>query len=280
MFKKNDSKIALIINADDLGYSSHRDEAIFDLFKRGKISSASLIVNGPTAKLAVKRSLAVGLPLGLHINLTEGSPLTRCCALKKKGKMPYKNMFREMARQNTFAFRQAVTAEVKAQLKLFKTLTGQVAKHVDGHQHVHVAPNIPALLAPIFKVCGVESVRIPEEWTQEYQWLSTASKVHYYTRYVDAVGARVVFGRSGFKMNDHTVGMGMSGHEMTLVRLIQRMANKKGIVEMIVHPGFDGSKRDLKTFNDQFDTNSGRVHEWNILKEFHFTSPLTSWADF
>lgn len=270
----------IIINADDLGYSHHRDAAIFDLFECGKISGASLIVNGPSAEDAVKRALKVGLPMGLHINLTEGIPLTPCNALKTRGRMPYKNKFRELARQNSNGVREAVKAEVKAQLKKFEEMTGKPARHVDGHQHVHVAPNMPALLSDLLKASGVKSVRIPEEWVQDYEWLSAEMLVHYYTRYVDAVGSRVVYGRAGFKMNDHTVAMAMSGKSLTAGRLCQCLAGKSGVIEVLAHPGTPpiNSTPD-KEFCDPFDVDIGRVHEWNVFKDFDVGVALRTWSD-
>ena len=66
--------MSLIINADDLGYSKHRDNGIFACFENSSISAASLIVNGPTSEAATERAKKLGLCLGLHLNLTEGSP--------------------------------------------------------------------------------------------------------------------------------------------------------------------------------------------------------------
>ena len=270
----------IIINADDLGYSHHRDAAIFDLFERGKISGASLIVNGPSAEDAVKRALKVGLPMGLHINLTEGIPLTPCNALKTRGRMPYKNNFRELARQNSNGVREAVKAEVKAQLKKFEEMTGKPARHVDGHQHVHVAPNMPALLSDLLKASGVKSVRIPEEWVQDYEWLSAEMRVHYYTRYVDAVRSRVVYGRAGFKMNDHTVAMAMSGKRLTAGRLCRCLAGKSGVIEVLAHPGTSPiNSTPVQEFCDPFDVDIGRVHEWNVLKDFDVGVALKTWND-
>ena len=68
--------MSLIINADDLGYSEHRDNGIFDCFQNGSISAASLIVKGPTSKSAAEKAKSLGLYIGLHLNLTEGLALT------------------------------------------------------------------------------------------------------------------------------------------------------------------------------------------------------------
>jgi len=60
----------LIINADDLGYSHHRDAGIFAAYRNGYISSASLLVNGTTSREAAKRAREIGMPVGLHLNLS------------------------------------------------------------------------------------------------------------------------------------------------------------------------------------------------------------------
>jgi predicted glycoside hydrolase/deacetylase ChbG (UPF0249 family) len=66
----------LIINADDFGYSTERDRGIIDSFVNGVLTSATLLVNGSTARSAVALAKNHGLPLGLHLNLTEGFPVS------------------------------------------------------------------------------------------------------------------------------------------------------------------------------------------------------------
>ena len=66
----------LIVNADDLGHSSYRDAGIFSLFRQGRVTSASLLVNGASSVMAAREAVKCGLPLGLHFNVTEGRP---CC---------------------------------------------------------------------------------------------------------------------------------------------------------------------------------------------------------
>ena len=63
---------ALVV-ADDLGYCPRRNQAIFELFQSGKISTASLLVTVPkfSAEGALKCK-PYAHRLGLHFNLTEG----------------------------------------------------------------------------------------------------------------------------------------------------------------------------------------------------------------
>ena len=66
----NTNKIKIIVNADDLGICEERDAAIFELYKNGSISSASILVNGINFENSVSRAKELKMPLGLHLNLT------------------------------------------------------------------------------------------------------------------------------------------------------------------------------------------------------------------
>lgn len=272
----------LIVNADDLGYSHHRDAAIFELFRLGKITSASVIVNGPSTQSACERARLVGLPIGLHINLTEGEPLTKNDALKlDDGRMPFKMSFRSIVKRADATFIEAVDNEVVAQIEKFKDLTGTYPTHVDGHQHVHILPNMPSVMSPIFKTYGVCSIRIPEEDVDEYNWLTLEQKEHYNTRYVDAVAARLVYMKNGFKMNDCFVGLGLTGSLMTAERIQHCLKTTSGLTEMIVHPGFVPPQPcQQKHFCDTFDTDPQRLYEFYCLRDFDFGHKLVSWSVF
>lgn len=271
----------LIVNADDLGYSQNRDAAIFELFRLGKITSASLIVNGPTAKTASEKAILVGLPIGLHLNLTEGEPITEARALKKSdGTLAYKMEFRRLAYKASKDFIEAVDEEVAAQLEKFKALTGAYPSHVDGHQHVHVLPNMPPLMAPIFKMYGIKSVRIPEEDVDDYEWVSPERKKHCNVRYLDAVAARMVYMRHGFKLNDNFIGFALNGSNMTAERLRKCIDQASGLTELIIHPGFLQDKTNRTTFCDSFDLDPGRQIEFECLRTFALPQRVVSWSVF
>ena len=75
MAEKSNSTRFLIINADDFGYCDQRNRGIVESFQAGVVSSATLLVNAVKALEAVQLSKECGLPLGLHLNLTEGVPI-------------------------------------------------------------------------------------------------------------------------------------------------------------------------------------------------------------
>ena len=67
--------IALIVNADDLGVNTARDQGIFEAFEHGLVTSASLLANGESFANAANQAKVLGLPLGVHLNLADGIAL-------------------------------------------------------------------------------------------------------------------------------------------------------------------------------------------------------------
>ena len=65
----------VIINADDFGWCSERYQGIIELFQKGYITSATILINGPNAINALNEAKKINLPVGLHLNLTEGTPI-------------------------------------------------------------------------------------------------------------------------------------------------------------------------------------------------------------
>jgi len=181
----------LIINADDLGYSHHRDAGIFAAYRNGYISSASLLVNGTTSREAAKRAREIGMPVGLHLNLSEGYPLTNVPTIQDSdGHMLYKMKFWYL--KKTPKVLEDIVTETKAQLEQYKELMGTYPTRVDGHQHVHIARHVPEVLAPLFQQIGVRHIRIPDQDPGELTWLDTTTIKRYKARYVAAVAARLI----------------------------------------------------------------------------------------
>ena len=68
--------INLIVNADDLGAGDPTDQGIIEAFTKGIVTSASLLANGPSFNLAAEMARRVELPVGVHLNISEGFSLT------------------------------------------------------------------------------------------------------------------------------------------------------------------------------------------------------------
>ena len=71
------ARVRLIVNADDFGMAPAITDAIIDCHRRGIVTSTSLMANLPAAEHAAWRAQEVpGLGVGIHLNLTQGPPLS------------------------------------------------------------------------------------------------------------------------------------------------------------------------------------------------------------
>jgi len=262
----------LIINADDLGYSSHRDAGIFECFAKGCISAASLMVTGPTAESAAAKALDVGLFVGLHLNLTEGVPLSDVPLLTRlDGQMYYKDSFLALSAPRLCP--EQVVRETRAQIERFKVLTGYWPVHVDGHQHVHIFPGMAELLAPIFRGYGVVSTRIPDEDLSTRTWMNAARRKKYERLFSTMVRARLSYKKCGICAPDCFIGLALGGLAMSQECLDKCLEGTFGTIEWMVHPGFVGVGPDL------FDASPDRLHECEQLQKL--VVPLSSpWSEF
>ena len=106
---------AVIVNADDFGYSRGVNRGIAEAHDRGIVTSTSLMVDAPGVEEAVALARArPGLSVGLHVNFTnEGERLVE---------------FEDPA---------ACRADLARQLERFQALLGRPPTHLDAHQHVH-----------------------------------------------------------------------------------------------------------------------------------------------
>jgi predicted glycoside hydrolase/deacetylase ChbG (UPF0249 family) len=119
-----DSTRFLIINADDFGASEGVNRGIVEAHERGIVTSASLMVRGPSAASAAAHSCEhPRLSLGLHLDLGEwahdGEAWTRVYEV-----VPCDD-------------EAAVVEELERQLSQFRRLIGHDPTHLDSHQHAH-----------------------------------------------------------------------------------------------------------------------------------------------
>jgi chitin disaccharide deacetylase len=113
----------LIVNADDLGADDGTTRGIIEAHERGIVTSASLMVDMPGARTAVRAARAhPRLGVGLHVSFTAGRPLADLADLGR------------------------LRQELERQVDRFTELTGQDPTHIDSHHHVHLRPEV----APLF----------------------------------------------------------------------------------------------------------------------------------
>jgi len=268
-------QFALIINADDLGHSLHRDEGIFALFHAGVVTSASVLVNGEHVREAVRMARSERLSIGLHLNLTEGRPCAPVPLISSlvnaQGAFLGKMGLRERA---ATVNADDVRREIEAQLAVFESLAQTKPTHVDGHQHVHVLPCVAAAFAQTLKRAGVTKTRLPLE-LDVAPWVEPAARRQFYAQVMeDARHAAPVFKSHGLVFSRAFMGLSLMGGDCSVERVVS--AAVRGPVgpgasatEFMVHPGAraaaaassSGSEADPDLFHQSPD----RVHEVDTL---------------
>jgi len=147
---------SLALCADDYGQSSAIDRGILALAQSGRLTEVSCLVNGPRWPQAARELAALAavrqgrVRTGLHLNLTEGRPLSPELA-RLWPQFPSLETLIVDAHLRRLP-EAALRAELQAQWQAFEQGRGKAPSHVDGHQHVHHLPQVRvpllALLAP------------------------------------------------------------------------------------------------------------------------------------
>lgn len=215
-----DKEIVFVVHADDFGYSKSVNQCIDKCFAEEWLSETSLMVNMPACDEAVEIARRHGYAhrVGLHLNLTEGEPLTdqikecpRFCS--KEGQF---NKTFHLSTHGRFFLtpkeKRAVNQEILAQLKKFCSY-GNLMMKVDSHHHAHTDWSIYKILRPIALGFGFTSMRISADM----------HKVRF-----DKELYKRLFNfdvRRHFKTTDHFDGIGPG-----------LVANASGETEVMVHP--------------------------------------------
>ncbi len=130
--------------ADDFGLSVPVSRGILRLAARGRLSDVSCIVNAPDWPGRAHELAATPVRMGLHLNLTEGRPLSAALAAvwPQLPSLPRLIVLAHLRRLPLAALRD----ELDAQLAAFVAGCGRAPAHLDGHQHVHHLPGLRELL--------------------------------------------------------------------------------------------------------------------------------------
>jgi predicted glycoside hydrolase/deacetylase ChbG (UPF0249 family) len=152
--------------ADDYGIAPGVSAAIRDLIARRRINATSVMVvsphmSGTAASELLQAAAGTKAAIGLHLTLTapfQGSvPVLR--GRTSPAFLPIGKTLLASALRRVDPAR--LRAEVQAQLSAFERLLGRPPDFVDGHQHVHLFPQISDA------VLGVTKTRAPRAWVRQ-----------------------------------------------------------------------------------------------------------------
>ena len=134
--------------ADDYGMAPGVNDAIRQLIAKGRINATSVmmpaayLVGGEAEALAALNDGEQRAAIGLHVTLTAPfKPMTGGFAPTRAGTfLPIKDMMRlAMTRRLAEA---PLVDEIATQLRAFVEVFGRAPDFLDGHQHVHLLPQV------------------------------------------------------------------------------------------------------------------------------------------
>ena len=153
--------------ADDYGIAPGVNQAIRDLILRGRLNATSVMVVTPSFSrsealaLAMLNSGTARTAIGLHLTLTAPfRPLSAGFRPVRDGAFP---TLEQLLRRTVLRrlSRSVLAAETEAQLAAFSAAFGRPPDFLDGHQHVHLFPQVrEAALAAVKR-------RAPDAWVRQ-----------------------------------------------------------------------------------------------------------------
>jgi len=251
--------LRLVVTADDLGLHPGINSGVIESHRNGIVTACSIVANGEAFDDAVARLLdAPSLDVGAHLTLVEERPLLQArhvpSLVDRSGRM-----FKDF---RSFSLRYAsgrilmedVERELRAQMEHVLG-AGLRPLHLNGHQHLHVLPEIFELVCSLATEYGIPYVRVPSgrNGSTSVSWARGLSM-----RVLDVFGsqARERLSRGKLVTADRTLGIHEAGtiDGSRLRRILSSVENgndrhfacPKGhaegcscemVVEFVAHPG-------------------------------------------
>jgi predicted glycoside hydrolase/deacetylase ChbG (UPF0249 family) len=228
----------LIINADDFGLSAGVSRGILYAMRKGLVSSTSALVCEPAAVAwLVRHAKALAGRIGLHLQLTDGSPCAHSARLRSL--VTEEGCFLRFPEGLGTLDLDEIRIEWRAQLDLFLR-SGLTPSHIDTHHHVHGLPGVFEVYCEIAQRCRAPARTLNRRMTESLRSRGIACADYCETRWL--------------------------GSDVTLESLVERLevaferCGGNGVVELMCHPGY--TDRRLSTRSVYV---SGRERELHIL---------------
>lgn len=160
----------VIINADDLGMSERVNHAIFGMLSAGRITSATIMANGPAVDAAIRETRNhPNASFGVHLNLTEFAPLSSARGLKPL--LDDSGKFCDALGSVSWSLPLlgAMAEELAAQIAYVRG-QGVRVSHLDSHHHMHTIPAMFPVLKYLQVRFGIRKVRISWNYYADGRW--------------------------------------------------------------------------------------------------------------
>ncbi|KAI3371852.1 hypothetical protein L3Q82_006683 [Scortum barcoo] len=179
-----------------------------------------------------------------------------------------------------------VELELRAQVRLFRELMGHQPRHMDGHQHVHVLPEVREVFAQVLSDLRIPYTRVPvEPGLHNCPWLPSHLQRFYKQVEKDALDSIPVFSRFGIRWPDVYLGLTTMGQNMSVPNLQRALSHALAAgatsssasgsnqtvvtAELMVHPGYPSHPQEggCGEGPDDFSQSADRQHELSVLKD-------------
>jgi len=238
---------ALIVNADDFGFSPEVNAAVLHAYREGILTSASLMVAEPHASEAARIAREnPDLDVGLHAVVCRGRSVLPHAEIAPvvdaAGQFPQNPVMAGLRWFFARDLHRRLAAELRAQVERHLELVGYL-NHIDGHLNFHVHPIVADILVDLAVEYKVPCLRLPRERITVTMRLR---RDHAARKLVEAIIFRTLSRRTrrlmrerGLKSTDWLFGLHQSGHldEDYIVAVIESL--REGATELYFHPALD-----------------------------------------
>ncbi len=142
--------IPIVFSADDYGIAPATSAVIRSLLASGRLSATSAMTVFPEwpAEGRALASVNAEADLGLHLVLTDQTPLTSMPRLAPEGRFPGIGALTRRAWSGGIHPAE-VEAELHAQIDAFEAGVGRLPDHLDGHHHVQQLPGVREVVVKV-----------------------------------------------------------------------------------------------------------------------------------
>ncbi|MBA4357576.1 MAG: ChbG/HpnK family deacetylase [Humidesulfovibrio sp.] len=230
----------VVVNVDDLGLHPAVRRAVEDLAGLARVSSATLLVNGPDAEAAARLSEggAGSIGLGVHLNILRGRPMSPAVdipGLLRPDGLFLGNYSELFGRYLTRAFSVAdVEREWGRQVERALEL-GVAPTHLDSEKHIHAWPGLFEAACRVAQRFGIGWVRRPVESIPALRWDKGALRA----RVLNSFGLlHRLPGAAGVAHPHSVFGVADQGADLLPGRLGAYMKRvRPDVLELVCHPG-------------------------------------------
>lgn len=251
----------IIINADDFGLNENCSRAIAQAFSENLISSTTAIANGDYLAQAYALAEKYGFidKVGVHLNLTEGTPLTDgiktdaffCENGVFHGRI---NRLKKPSKENLKHLKEELTAQIQRVKDVGFTIS-----HADSHNHIHTCVFLEKAIKEVLFAFGIKKIRLHRNFGD--------IKLH----------KKIV--KSLYNAKLHRQGF-TTTEKMGSLEDLEKYScvAKKWLTEIMVHPDFD-KNGNLVEIVDWDENGAIAFRPLSDIKEYVKDLTLISYAD-